>query len=229
MKLLRASWSWVAGRLRDSNWAVIANDGIIATAGILQGFSGAGASDRFLIIAASAATLAGSLSAGGAEWAETAAERDRQLRMAADERAELAADPGAARTQIAAYWEQRGLTPDTARDVADQLFEADPLAAGLDAEYGLEELMPASEPVLTGLRSAGAFAIGALVPLLITFVTPLAIELPVILVAVAVSLVFTSVVAARLGRVPARGMVLRSLAVAALTMGLSYALGLVLL
>jgi hypothetical protein len=73
--------SWLA-RLRaavtDPNslrpWSVVANDGIIGTAGILEGFAGAGASHATLLTAATSATIAGMLSAGGSEWAEAAAE-----------------------------------------------------------------------------------------------------------------------------------------------------------
>src|SRR5215467_2582710 len=69
--------SWLA-RLRaavtDPNslrpWSVVANDGIIATAGILEGFAGAGASHATLLTAATSATIAGRLSAGGSEWVD---------------------------------------------------------------------------------------------------------------------------------------------------------------
>lgn len=71
-------------RLRDAvtdaaslrSWTVDANDGIIATAGVLEGFAGAGASDSTLLTAAIVATVAGALSLGGAKWSEEAAERD---------------------------------------------------------------------------------------------------------------------------------------------------------
>ena len=64
------------------SWMIDANDGIIATASLLQGFAGAGASDRLLLLAATAATIAGGLSAGGAKWAEVAAEREAEQRLA---------------------------------------------------------------------------------------------------------------------------------------------------
>ncbi|MFJ2517822.1 VIT1/CCC1 transporter family protein [Cellulosimicrobium cellulans] len=70
-------------RVRETSWAIDANDGIISTAGLLQGFAGAGAGDRLLLFAAVAALIAGGLSAGGAKWAEVAAEREEQLRIAA--------------------------------------------------------------------------------------------------------------------------------------------------
>ena len=64
------------------SWTAVANDGIIATAGILEGFAGAGATDRALLIAATVATIAGMLAAGGAKWAEVDAEREAHLKAA---------------------------------------------------------------------------------------------------------------------------------------------------
>ena len=61
------------------SWTIDANDGIIGTSGILEGFAGAGASHSVLVTAASAATIAGALGLGGATWAEAAAEREAQL------------------------------------------------------------------------------------------------------------------------------------------------------
>jgi hypothetical protein len=45
----------VADRESVRSWTQIANDGIVATAGILEGFAGAGASDRTLVTAATTA------------------------------------------------------------------------------------------------------------------------------------------------------------------------------
>ena len=59
-------------------WAVDANDGVMATAGLLEGFAGAGAGEPVLITAAAAMLIAGSLSLGGSKWAEASAERDAE-------------------------------------------------------------------------------------------------------------------------------------------------------
>src|SRR5215475_1691228 len=75
------------------SWSLIANDGIIATAGILEGFAGAGASHATLVTAAASATVAGMVNAGGAEWAEEAAEREAHLSAAEEEAADLARHP----------------------------------------------------------------------------------------------------------------------------------------
>ena len=123
------------------SWTIDANDGIIGTSGILEGFAGAGASHSVLVTAASAATIAGALGLGGATWAEAAAEREAQLELAEEERAQLAADPAAEIDELAAYYERKGLSPDLAREVAEQLTAHDALAAQLETEHGITEVM----------------------------------------------------------------------------------------
>ena len=219
-------WTRVIERIRETSWALDANDGTIAIAGILQGFAGAGAGDRLLMFAATVGALAGALSAGGAKWAEVAAQRESELALAEEEQQRLARDPAEQLAELVAYWEGRGLDPDLSRQVAEQLSAHDALAAQLDADHGLEEITPPTAPLLSGAQTSLAFAVGALVPLLITYYVPLAIEDTLIVVAVIISLTLTSLVAAGVGRLSALRMMMRSLAVGLGTMGVSYLAGL---
>lgn len=219
-------WSRFRTRVRESSWAIDANDGIISTAGVLLGFAGAGAGDRLLLFTASATLLAGGLSAGGAKWAEVAAERETQLEMAQHEADQVARDPDGELAALASHWRERGLDATTAQAVAEQLMAHDPVAAQLDADYGVEEIMSRSAPWWAGVEAALAFMIGAAVPLLITYFAPVAIESWVILIAVVVSLTLTSLVAAGLGRLSALRMLRRSLIVGLGTMTVSYLAGL---
>ena len=75
-------------------------------------------------------------------------------------------------------------------------------------------------------ETAVAFMLGALIPLLVTFLAPVAVETSVILVTVVASLSLTSVVAARLGHLSAVRMLVRSLVVGLGTMAISYVAGL---
>jgi VIT1/CCC1 family predicted Fe2+/Mn2+ transporter len=220
-------WARFLARVRETSWAIDANDGIIATAGLLQGFAGAGAGDRLLLFTSIAAMLAGGLSAGGAKWAEVAAEREAELEIAAREQAELERDPVGELAELAAHWESRGLAPDLALEVAQQLTARDALGAQLDAEHGLEEITHPSAPWWAGLETALAFMIGAAVPVLITFLAPVAIETWAIILAVVVSLALTSLVAAGVGHLSALRMLIRSLVVGLGTMGVSYLAGVI--
>lgn len=225
-------WQRLRSSVRDAanlrGWTIDANDGIIATASILQGFAGAGAGDRLLLLAATAATIAGGLSAGGAKWAETAAEREAEQVAARAEAAELAADLHGELDELAAHWQAKGLTPETARQVAEQLTAHDAVGAQLEAEYGIDELMTPAAPIWSGVTAALAFMLGAAVPLLITWFVPVDIEDTLIVIAVIASLVLTSIVAARATHLSVWAVLARSLFVGLGTMLVSYLAGLVL-
>src|SRR5262245_65022794 len=138
----RPSWfARLCAAVTDPNslrpWSVVANDGIIATAGIVQGFAGAGASHVTLVTAATSATIAGMLSAGGSEWAEAAAEREGHLSAAEEEAADLARQPDVEFTELVAYYEAKGLGPKLAHEVAGQLMARDALDAQLESEHGI--------------------------------------------------------------------------------------------
>ena len=178
-----------------------------------------------LVTAASAATIAGALGLGGATWAEAAAEREAQLELAEEELAEIAADPAA---ELAGFYERKGLSPALAREVAEQLTAHDALAAQLESEHGIDELMSPVEPVVEGVSAAIAFALGAAVPLAITLVVSTAVESWAILVAAVASLSLTSLVASGAGDLSVRRTLVRTLVVGVGTLGVSYLAGRVL-
>jgi VIT1/CCC1 family predicted Fe2+/Mn2+ transporter len=211
------------------SWAVDANDGVMATAGLLEGFAGAGANDAVLLTAASAMLIAGSLSIAGAKWSEAAAERDAERALIAEEEAELAADPIRELEELTTYWEGKGLEPDTARQVAEQLNARDALAAQLEYEHGIVEPAPAWQPRWIGATAGLAFLLGAAVPLLVTALVPGPLETWAIVAAAVLSLSLTAWITARSARTPVRRILMRSLGVAVGTLAISYVAGLLLL
>lgn len=207
-------------------WAVDANDGIIATAGLLEGFAGAGASDQVLITAATAMIVAGSLGLGGAKWAEESSELDAERLLIEQEIAELAASPDQEVAELADFWERKGLSPEVAKQVADQLTAKDALAAQLEFEHDIESPTPPWQPLWAGITSGLAFFCGALIPLLITIFVPVKIEVWAIVIAVVLSLSLTSWLASRAGQVSLTRTLVRSVAVGVGTMAISYFVGL---
>src|SRR5262245_46688134 len=206
-------------------WTGIANDGIIATAGILEGFAGAGATDRAMLIAATVATIAGMLTAGGAQFAEVDAEREAQIEAASDEAAAVAARPDTEFEELVAYYEEKGLSPELARTVAEQLTAHDAIAAQLESEHGILEPITRTDAIVAGVGASIAYFFGAAIPLAITVFAPVAIEAWAIVVAVAVSLVVTSIVGARTGQMHLGRTIARTLVVGLGTLTISYALG----
>jgi VIT1/CCC1 family predicted Fe2+/Mn2+ transporter len=134
-------------------------------------------------------------------------------------------DPHGELEELTRHWEQRGLRPETAKEVARQLSAHDALAAQLGWEHGFEQPMPMTFPIWFGVGAALAYMFGALVPLLITYLAPVEIELWAILAAVMFTLVLSSLVAARTGQLMPPRMLARTLIVGAVTLAVSYAAG----
>lgn len=211
------------GSLRS--WSLTARNGIIGTAGILLGFAGAGASDRTLLVAAMAATVAGMLSQGGEEWVEAAAEREAQLFMLAEEEADRKRQPGVELAEVAAYYEEKGLSPDLAAKVATELMTRSPLMAQLESEHGILRLMSRHEVLWAGVGGAIAYALGAAIPFSMTFLLPVNVEVWAIALAVLGSLTLISIVGARAGHMNVRHTVLRTTVVGIATIWISYLVG----
>lgn len=206
-------------------WALEAQDGIISTAGILLGFSGAGASEATLAVAGTAAIVAGMLTAGGAKWSETAAEREAELSALAEARAALETQPAAERAELIAHYEAKGLDPVLAAEVADALMRRSPLKAALESEHGIVRMTSRAAVAISGFGSALAYGLGAAIPFAIAYFVPMSIELGLILFAVLVSLALISVVGARAGRMDVGRTMIRTLLVASVTITVSYVVG----
>ena len=177
------------------------NDGIMATAGIVEGFIGAGAGTETIVVAAIAAMVAGAIAMGSAKYAEAAIERDATNSLIAEERRQLSLSPAEELAELAAIYERRGLSPDLARTVATELSAHDALAAHAEAEHDIALDEAPTPPLIAAISAAGAFAVGSLVVLLSVGIT-WSTRLPTTFVAVALSLSLTSVVVARWATCP---------------------------
>lgn len=223
--LLQKSMLVLTDPAERRNATLAANDGIIATAGMLEGFAGAGANEATLVMAATVATIAGMFTAGGAKWAEAAAEREAQLGAIREEVAEIRQQPQAELSALAAYYEDKGLNPKLAHEVATELMRRSPLKAQLESEHGILEVMSTGDVVRAATGSAVAYALGAAIPLSITVAVPVRLETGVILTAVAASLTLTSIVGARAGHLSLTITLVRTLAIGIGTIAVSYLAG----
>ena len=182
-----------------------ANDGLISTSSLIVGVAAAQTSREPVLLAAVAGLVAGALSMAAGEYVSVSSQADTETADLARERAELAASPALEHAELAAIYVTRGLTPALAAQVADQLTAHDALGAHARDELGLSEITRA-RPIQAALSSAAAFAAGALPPLVLVVLLPLAqVSWAVIGLSLALLLVLGAV-AARLGGAPlARG------------------------
>ena len=204
-----------------------ASDGILTSAGICEGFAGAGVSSGALIFAGFAGLVAGTLAIGAVEYSKLRAERDQQLGQLAEERVELETAPDAELDELTQLYVSRGLSPGLARQVAIELTAHDALAAHAEAEYGIT---PATQtvPLRDALAVSAAFATGAMIPWQAMVLIPGPSRAAVTFVIVLLALALTGWVSARISHVrPARPIV-RMACIGVLAMIITYAAGLVL-
>ena len=167
---------------------VDANDGIMAVAGIAEGFIGAGASTSATLIAVLAGAVAGSIALSGAKFTEAAIERDARQVELDEVRRQLGLSPDEELRELVALYEAKGLAPDLAQQVATELSSPDALTARGDAEHGIEPRPRSLRPIVAAALAGLAFAVGALIVVATILSTPRSARLPTTFFAVAFSL-----------------------------------------
>jgi VIT1/CCC1 family predicted Fe2+/Mn2+ transporter len=168
------------GRIGWLRAAVLgANDGIVSTSSLILGVAAAHAAHTDVMIAGVAGLVAGAMSMAAGEYVSVHSQADSEKAEFARERAELKADDKGEHRELAAIYVSRGLEPDLAKEVAQQLMAHDALGAHARDELGLSETLRA-RPIQAALASAGSFAVGAALPLLITAVAPAASLIPLV-------------------------------------------------
>ncbi len=143
-----------------------ANDGIVSTASLVIGVASAGASHETILITGVAGLVSGAMSMAAGEYVSVSSQADTEAADIARETEELATQPEHELDELTGIYTARGLTPELAHQVAVQLTAHDALGAHARDELGIIDTMNA-RPVQAALASAGTFAIGAALPLLV--------------------------------------------------------------
>ncbi|MHA7239651.1 VIT1/CCC1 transporter family protein [Arthrobacter sp. TMS1-12-1] len=215
----------VAGRLNWLRAAVLgANDGIVSTAATVVGVAGVTNAVTPILVAGTAAVVGGSVSMALGEYVSVSSQKDSQEALIEKERRELAEDPDGELAELAGLYEQKGLAPATARQVAAELTEHDALAAHLSAELNIDELEVAN-PWHAAFASAASFAAGAVLPLLAILLPPAELRIPITFVAVLVALAITGAISAHVGGSSRRRATIRLVIGGALAMAFTYLVG----
>jgi VIT1/CCC1 family predicted Fe2+/Mn2+ transporter len=149
-----------------------ANDGIISTASLIVGVAAADADHNAIMVAGSAALIAGALSMAAGEYVSVSSQADAEKADLARETRELRDMPEFEREELKQIYVSRGLTPDLAGQVADQLTAKDALKAHARDELGISEFTEA-KPIQAAIASAVTFSVGAALPLVTSLFAPL--------------------------------------------------------
>jgi VIT1/CCC1 family predicted Fe2+/Mn2+ transporter len=169
-----------------------ANDGILSTASLVLGVAAAHGTHSIVLIAGVAGLVAGAMSMAAGEYVSVHSQADTEKADLQLERAELKTDNVGEHKELAAIYVARGLAPALAKQVAQQLMAHDALGAHARDELGISASFKA-RPIQAALASAGSFAVGALMPLLVAAIAPTAFLIPLV---AGTSLLFLAVLGA---------------------------------
>ena len=201
-----------------------ADDGIMSVAGIVVGVAAASAARGPIFTAGIAGLVAGALSMAVGEFVSVSTQRDSEKAALDKEKSELAAAPRAELRELVQIYREKGLSPQTAEQVAKELTQHDAFAAHVEAELGIDP-QELTNPWQAALSSAVSFTVGGLLPLLAILLPPAPARIPVTVVAVLVALAITGWVSARLGGAQPYRAALRMTVGGALAMAITFAIG----
>jgi VIT1/CCC1 family predicted Fe2+/Mn2+ transporter len=201
-----------------------ANDGIVSTASLVVGVAGATTDKAQILIAGLAGLFAGAMSMASGEYVSVSSQRDAERALLAKERQELKEMPEEELEELTDIYREKGLDPETAHEVAQQLTQHDALAAHAEAELGIDpdEL---TNPWGAAIASFISFTVGALLPLAAIILCPTSLRVPITVVAAVATLALTGYVSARLSGAPRQRAIVRNVVGGLIAMGVTYGIG----
>ena len=148
-----------------------ANDGIVSTASLVLGVAAAHGNRGNLVVAGAAGLVAGAMSMAAGEYVSVLSQVDTEEADLKLERKQLLADSHGEHKELESIYVARGLERSLAKQVAQQLMAHDALDAHARDELGITA-RHRPRPIQAALASAGSFAVGAGLPLLVAAIGP---------------------------------------------------------
>jgi VIT1/CCC1 family predicted Fe2+/Mn2+ transporter len=202
------------------------SDGLVTNVSLILGFAGAHPSSSVVRLAGLAGLVAGAFSMGAGEFVSMSAQRELFERELEIERRALREAPEGETEELVEIFERKGIAPELARRLAIEVMSDPELALETHAreEFGVDPHSLGS-PIAAASASFLSFSVGAFVPLVPWLVgggTAAALW----------SIVLSAIAACTLGGVlgtftgrPWWKSALRSLSLAAVAAGVTYAIG----
>jgi len=178
-----------------------ANDGIVSVSSLIVGVAAADPAPDTVIIAGIAGLSAGAMSMAAGEYVSVSSQSDTERADIAREHAALKESPEEELVELAEIYRERGLSEETALQVARELSTHDALGAHVRDELGLSEAL-AANPLQAAFASGVTFSVAAAVPLLAAWFAPAGEIIPVVLVVTIAALATLGALGAKAGAAP---------------------------
>ena len=143
------------------------SDGLVTNVSLMLGIAGANPGPGVVRLAGIAGLIAGAFSMAAGEWVSMSAQRELFERELALEKHEIRHRPEGERRELVGIYERRGIAPSVARTLADEMMRTPELALETHAreELGIDP-GALGKPLQAAVSSFGAFALGAVLPLI---------------------------------------------------------------
>ncbi len=175
-----------------------ANDGLISVASLIVGVASAAQPSSVILLTGFSALAAGALSMAAGEYVSVASQADIEEADLEMEKEALRTDPEGELHELAAIYQDRGLKPELAMEVAEALTEHDALEAHTRDELGIVDVHKA-RPVQAALASAASFVAGGVLPMLAALFSPAGLASQVVGASTLLGLVIIGYLSAKAG------------------------------
>jgi VIT1/CCC1 family predicted Fe2+/Mn2+ transporter len=178
-----------------------ANDGIVSVSSLIIGVAAATPEAGPIMVAGVAGLVAGAMSMAAGEFISVSSQADSEAADIRREEQALVETPEHELKELAAIYEGRGLSPETALTVARELSAHDALTAHVRDELGLAEHL-AARPLQAALASGVTFSAAAAIPLVAAWLAPSGMIVPVVLAISVLTLAILGALGAKAGGAP---------------------------
>jgi VIT1/CCC1 family predicted Fe2+/Mn2+ transporter len=201
-----------------------ANDGIVSTAGLVLGVSGAFASKESILVAGFAGLVSGAISMAAGEFVSVSSQRDSERAFLTMSRNHIAQAHTSMADELVELYIAKGFSKETAALAAKDIAEKDLVEQEIEKEIGIDS-NDITSPWAAAIASALAFTTGSLIPLLAIVFSSDALRLPITATAVLISLILTGTLSARAGQANKTRAALRVVVWGVGAMAIMYAIG----
>ena len=201
-----------------------ANDGIVSTASLIVGVAAANTGRTNVLIAGVAGLVSGAISMAAGEYVSVSSQSDTEKADLEVEKRELATMPDDELQEMCGIYIERGLDPELALKVAQQLTARGALSAHARDELGISD-QSIARPIQAAMASAATFSLGAALPLVTAAVVPFRSVITIVSVLALVFLAALGMLAAWAGGASLWKGALRVVFWSALAMALTAAVG----
>ncbi|WP_125763152.1 VIT1/CCC1 transporter family protein [Companilactobacillus hulinensis] len=203
------------------------NDGILTVVGVLFSVAVATTNQFTIFIAGLSDLLACAFSMASGEYASVSSQKDTEKAAIEKERELIKTNFAGEVQSVANFYVERGVTEDTAREIAEELMQKDALGTVVKVKYDLE-LGHYMSPWDAAFSSLVAAASGGIFPLVAMTLLPVSLQWPGTILAVTLSVALTGFLSAKLGDGLVKTAIIRNVIVGIITMIIHYSVGLML-